>query len=131
MDWLGAVSVCLLPVLFSGLFWMCEHVGWEIVIFFFLFATLRGMCNLSSLTRDRTYIPCIGSAVLSTGPSGKSQEMVISYTWLDCKAVLLPQMSVCLFEEAMGLAWPILPLPPTCCETPGQRLPSVCLFPHV
>ena len=32
------------------------------------------MRNLSSLTKDRTYAPCFGSTVLTTGLPGKSQE---------------------------------------------------------
>ena len=31
------------------------------VCLFFVWAALRGMCDLSSLTRDRTRMPCIGS----------------------------------------------------------------------
>lgn len=32
------------------------------------------MWNLSSPTKDRTHAPCFGSAVLTTGLLGKSQE---------------------------------------------------------
>ena len=36
------------------------------------FAMLCGMKNLSSLTRVQTHAPCIGSAVLTTGPPGST-----------------------------------------------------------
>ena len=47
------------------------------LFFFFWFcscflATLRGTWNLSSLSRDGLYTLCSGSAVLITGPPGKS-----------------------------------------------------------
>ena len=90
----------------SAIFWVVLDVRTCRVgdsdFFFFLFATLQGMWNLSSQTRDRTYIPCIGSTVLSTGPSGKSQEMVILYTWLDFEAV--PSSDVCL-SVSPGRQW--------------------------
>ena len=44
-------------------------------LFFFCFYCLRGMWNLSSLTRDLTRTPCSGSwkcRLLTTGPPGKS-----------------------------------------------------------
>ena len=40
--------------------------------FSFLLAVLCGMWNLSSPTKDGTYVPCSRSAVLTTGPLGKS-----------------------------------------------------------
>ena len=93
--WTGRGCFCMFAT--SVIFWVVLDV-WTCRVgdsdFFFLFATLQGTWNLSSQTRDWTYIPCIGSTVLSTGPSGKSQEMVILYTWLDCEAV--PSSDVCL-----------------------------------
>ena len=47
----------------------------EIVFVFFflnLLASLCGVWDLSSLTRDRTHAPCIGNRVLITGLTGKS-----------------------------------------------------------
>ena len=48
------------------------------------------MWDLSSLTRDQTFIPCIGSAeVLTTGPPGKSQKKDIE------QALSVPQPLPC------------------------------------
>ena len=38
----------------------------------FFLAMLHGMWDLSSLTRDQTHVPCIGSTVLTTELPGKS-----------------------------------------------------------
>ena len=54
--------------------------GWEETgpsscsVFIWFLATLRGARDLSSPTRDRTHTPCVGSAVLTTGPRGKSSS---------------------------------------------------------
>ena len=37
----------------------------------------------SSLTRDQTQLPCIGSAVLATGPPGKSLHTVLESQLLE------------------------------------------------
>ena len=48
-----------------------------ILLFLLLFSLFIGcamqICDLGSLTRDLTHAPCIGSAVLTTGPPGRSQ----------------------------------------------------------
>ena len=43
--------------------------------FYFHFAEMPGMCSLSSLTKDNTYAPCIGSTVLTTRSPGNSQRV--------------------------------------------------------
>ena len=40
-------------------------------LFMYLFLPNWGMWDLSSLSRDQTHIPCVGSRVLTTGPPGK------------------------------------------------------------
>ena len=39
---------------------------------FYIYLFIFGMWDLSSSTRDQTCAPCIGSAVLTTGPPGRS-----------------------------------------------------------
>ena len=52
----------------------------EFVTILFLFYVLvfwpQGMQDLSSLTRNQIYTPCIRSKVLTTGPSEKSLQYV-------------------------------------------------------
>lgn len=57
---------------------------WSNIIFIYLcnFGHAQGMRDLSSLSRDRTCIPCIGNLVLTTGPSGKFQSNIIYCTLL-------------------------------------------------
>ena len=49
------------------------------VAFFFL-ATLGGMQDLSSPTRDRTHVPCSGNAVLTTGLPERAHERLLGKT---------------------------------------------------
>ena len=44
--------------------------------FFIFLAVPWAMWDLSSPTRDRMCVPCIGSAVLTTGPPGKSSGLM-------------------------------------------------------
>ena len=39
------------------------NISFVVLVFFFFYAALHGMWDLSSPTRDQTHIPCIGSAV--------------------------------------------------------------------
>ena len=50
-------------------------MGMRVGEIFFFPVTPRGMWDLSSLTRDRTHAPCIGSAVLTTGSPWTSREI--------------------------------------------------------
>ena len=45
-----------------------------LLIYFSFFATMWGVWVLSSLTRDQTSAPCIGSTVLTIGRPGKSPK---------------------------------------------------------
>ena len=59
---------------------------WFLVLFFaFFLATLRGMWDLSSLTRDWTHAPCGGSMEsYTTGPPGNSQGPLFLLTDAQC-----------------------------------------------
>ena len=41
-----------------------------------------GMWDLSSPTRDRTHVPCIGGGFFTTGPSGKSPFVIFKLNYL-------------------------------------------------
>lgn len=45
-------------------------------------ALLCGMCDLPSLTRDRSHMPCIGAQGLITGLPGKSCKALSRYSFL-------------------------------------------------
>ena len=59
----------------------------EIRDLFFFFFQLGGMWDLSSPSRDQTHASCIGSAVLTSGPPGKSQ-CVVFWVWFLSLSVL-------------------------------------------
>ena len=61
----------LLPVAELYSFFVAE---WYSV---FYFASLCGIWDLSSHTRDRTCAPCSGSTVLTAGQPGKSLQVVL------------------------------------------------------
>ena len=68
---------CRVSLTFSEGFFVC--LFWFLSGFFFFFASPNGMQDLSSLTRDWTCAPCIGSTVLTTELPGKSP--VLFFNW--------------------------------------------------
>ena len=72
----------------------------NIFIFIYLFGCTRSQLppvGSSSLTKDRTQAPCIGSALLATGPPGKSPEPSTSQGSRLCKEHC--QRSHCTHQE--------------------------------
>ena len=64
-----------------------EDTGFSFAFNFLSFlAVPHGMWDLSSLTRDPTHIPCIGSAVLTTGPPRKSLEDTVKMSHVNSMA---------------------------------------------
>ena len=60
----------------------------KVFLFHALVSWLWGMWDLSSPTKDRTCIPCIGSEVLTTGPPGKSQRLWLLITFSSLRSQL-------------------------------------------
>ena len=77
-------QVQVLPFLNFFLIWTIFKAFIEFVTILPLFSVLvswpRGMCDLSSPTRDWTHTPCIGGEVLTTGLPGKSHTS-ITFSW--------------------------------------------------
>ena len=73
--------------LHSEIFRLHSQIKKNTLLFLLLFkkiflAVSCGMWNLSSLTRDWTSGPCIGSArILTTGPPGKSHNQTFGSGW--------------------------------------------------
>ena len=69
-------------------------------LFFFFFFMLQHM-GFSSLHRDQTQAPCIGSAVLATGPPGKSRTVIImKYPFLLELMLFVLKYTLCKFNIA-------------------------------
>ena len=69
-------------------------------LFFFFFFMLQHM-GFSSLPRDQTQAPCIGSAVLATGPPGKSRTVIImKYPFLLELMLFVLKYTLCKFNIA-------------------------------
>ena len=60
----------------------------KVFLFHALVSWLWGMWDLSSPTKDRTCIPCIGSEVLTTGPPGKSHRLWLLITFSSLRSQL-------------------------------------------
>ena len=60
-----------IPIKKSQFFFMKAS---KILLYIYL-AVPGGIWDLSSLTRDQTHTPCIGSAILTTRPPGKSLQL--------------------------------------------------------
>ena len=71
-------------------------------------AVLCGMWDLSSLTRDLTHVPCVGSAVLTTRPTGTSLHYFFSL-----KEQLL--LSFLISSSALDIASHVSSLTDTLC----------------
>ena len=71
----------------------------------------------SSLTRDQTHVPCVGNAVLATGPPGKSPLMLLLIF------TVAPNSSPCLFFGTIYLLGP-LQLIHCCRRSSGWTAPS-------
>ena len=122
---LSAFDVCTQPFLF-----LLTNSIFIFIIFYFL-AAPRGMWNLSSPTRDGTRAPCSGSAVLTTGPPGKSRQTLFLNTHLryhiSGEAVPSPQHELdiaCFVSSPLG----------TQCYCSSQHTtgpPLICLLPLI
>ena len=68
---------------FFFLMWTTFKVFTEFVTILFLFCFgffgAQDKCDLSSPTRDRTHIPCIGRDVLTSGPLERSQSLLFEW----------------------------------------------------
>ena len=76
----------------GGFFYHCAI--WEALIFW---PCPHGMWDLNSQTRDWTGTPCTGSAVLTTGPLGKSPNYgITSLIRVRCGTVVRACVCVCV-----------------------------------
>ena len=82
-----------------GIFGLCCCM-WESFFLFLFFFMLQHM-GFSSLPRDQTQAPCIGSAVLATGPPGKSLTVIImKYPFLLELMLFVLKYTLCKFNIA-------------------------------